>query len=135
MFSLPLSYSTLSSQEDIDYDGPAITTCDDENGESTQEMTQTQPVDYVPPAAERFDHLWGRLVPASPQVKRLDFDRSKSEYTIGRGFNVDYTLTGSNRISTIHVRFHYHDDTVFLTDLSMNGTFVCDSMLPWEALR
>ena len=132
MFAVPPSLSTLSSQDD--YDGPVMSTCDDENGESTQEMTQTQPVDYAPPAAERFDHLWGRLIPASPQVKRLDFDHSKDEYTIGRGLNVDYTLTGSNRISTLHIRFKYFDNTVFLTDLSMNGTYVRHSLLACEAL-
>ncbi|KAF8326645.1 kinase-like domain-containing protein [Cantharellus anzutake] len=126
MFALPSSLPSLGSDDNFDSDAPAVPTYDQDLNDPPQEMTQsqTQPVDYAPPVTERFEHLWGRLVPASPKVKRIDFNRSKDRYSIGRAQNADYQLSGSNRISGIHVWFHYADNTVFMTDRSMNGTFV-----------
>lgn len=100
---------------------------DDEElcGDSTQIMSQTQPQDFKDVPSEDFSHLWGRLVPASPGLNRLDFSHAKPQYTIGRAPTADFRVVAP-RISGTHctVNYNANDGKVIITDHSTNGTFV-----------
>ncbi|GJE90075.1 forkhead associated domain and Pkinase domain-containing protein [Phanerochaete sordida] len=77
-------------------------------------------------------HLWGYLVPCSPQQRRIDFSREKTTYKIGRNrdksIGNDHILSGM-KISNQHCEFRWdgRDDkhsTITVFDNSSNGTFV-----------
>ncbi|KAF9520966.1 hypothetical protein BS47DRAFT_1323045 [Hydnum rufescens UP504] len=105
---------------------------DDEEhcGDSSQLMSQTQPQDFRELQSEDFSHLWGRLVPASPGLRRLDFSRTKPQYTIGRAPTADFSVVAP-RISGIHCTVNYNgeDGKIIITDHSTNGTFVNNKVI------
>lgn len=86
------------------------------------------------PASQRptETHLWGYLVPCSPQQRRIDFSREKHTYKIGRNrdqfIGNDHLLSGM-KISNQHceIRWDGRDDknsTITVYDNSSNGTFI-----------
>lgn len=61
----------------------------------SQQATQlSEPASQRPSEA----HLWGYLVPCSPQLRRIDFSRDKHQYKIGRNrdeyIGNDHVLSG-----------------------------------------
>lgn len=93
--------------------------------QSTQQ--ETQPDSQEERIMEDLSHLWGRLVPCNPGLKRLDFLRTQAVYTLGRASTVDYTLK-TPKISAYHCQIEWHQDAVgerfVLRDNSTNGTYV-----------
>ena len=54
-----------------------------DDGAQTQQQTQsTQQASQVDFADNT--HLWGYLIPCSPNLRRIDFQKIKSSYSIGR---------------------------------------------------
>ncbi|KAI8972182.1 Pkinase-domain-containing protein [Trametes punicea] len=103
---------------------------DDSVTQSTQQQTQStqeasQP-DYVVDA-----HLWGFLIPCSANLRRIDFQKLKPKYQIGRNTEQhknDIILPGM-KISNFHCIIEWDGDesprsAVKVTDLSSNGTFI-----------
>lgn len=76
--------------------------------------------DGVPPAPHP-----GPSTAALPRPERLEFSRTKREYTIGRHPRCDLVLNGP-KISSKHARIWLDQETgiVRLEDTSTNGTFV-----------
>ncbi|KAI0762162.1 Pkinase-domain-containing protein [Trametes elegans] len=102
----------------------------DDVGAQTQQQTQStqeasQP-EYIVDA-----HLWGFLIPCSPILRRIDFQKIKPKYQIGRnteGHRNDIILPGM-KISNFHCIIEWDGDetersAVKVTDLSSNGTFI-----------
>lgn len=63
-----------------------------DNGGATQPSQQTQQPTQV--ASEQTDaqtamdsHLWGFLIPCSPEMRRIDFSRVQPTYQVGRNAN------------------------------------------------
>ncbi|KAI0369628.1 Pkinase-domain-containing protein [Pilatotrama ljubarskyi] len=91
--------------------------------QSTQEASQP---DYVVDA-----HLWGFLIPCSANLRRIDFQKLKPKYQIGRNTEQhknDIILPGM-KISNFHCIIEWDGDegprsAVKVTDLSSNGTFI-----------
>ncbi|OJT11418.1 hypothetical protein TRAPUB_12062 [Trametes pubescens] len=103
----------------------------DENGTvETQQQTQStqeasQP-DYIVDV-----HLWGFLIPCSSNLRRIDFQKIKPKYMIGRNAEQtknDIILPGM-KISNFHCAIEWDGDetirsAVKVTDLSSNGTYI-----------
>lgn len=54
-----------------------------EETQSTQQATQeTQPLSQVDASVD--DHLWGMLIPSNPTLRRIDFQKVKKVYHVGR---------------------------------------------------
>ncbi|EKM54866.1 uncharacterized protein PHACADRAFT_259022 [Phanerochaete carnosa HHB-10118-sp] len=95
----------------------------------SQQATQlSEPASQRPPET----HLWGYLVPCSPQQRRIDFSRDKREYKVGRNrdeyIGNDHVLSGM-KISNQHceIKWDGRDDknsTITVCDHSSNGTFI-----------
>ncbi|KAI0355786.1 Pkinase-domain-containing protein [Trametes cingulata] len=91
--------------------------------QSTQEASQP---DYAVDA-----HLWGFLIPCSANLRRIDFQKVKPKYQIGRNTEAhknDIILPGM-KISNFHCIIEWDGDegprsAVKVTDLSSNGTFI-----------
>lgn len=56
----------------------------DMNGAATQEETQQTQLSDVGSQRQSDTHLWGYLIPCSSQLRRIDFNRDKRVYKIGR---------------------------------------------------
>lgn len=74
---------------------------------------------------ERFDHLWGRFCPCTPDLPTFEFHKDKSVYTIGRNRLCDFHIP-SPKVSNVHctVTFSREDNVVKIQDNSRNGTYV-----------
>ncbi|EIW63647.1 Pkinase-domain-containing protein [Trametes versicolor FP-101664 SS1] len=91
--------------------------------QSTQEASQP---DYIVDV-----HLWGFLIPCSSNLRRIDFQKIKPKYMIGRNAEQtknDIILPGM-KISNFHCAIEWDGDetirsAVKVTDLSSNGTFI-----------
>ncbi|KAI0701131.1 kinase-like domain-containing protein [Cerioporus squamosus] len=76
--------------------------------------------------------LWGFLLPANPNntnISRINFYKSQSKYTIGRGPGNDIRFPRCLFVSTKHCSIEWDGDetsksAVILTDTSTNGTFI-----------
>lgn len=54
-----------------------------EETQSTQQATQeTQLSSQLDPTVE--DHIWGMLIPSNPALRRVDFQKIKKVYSVGR---------------------------------------------------
>lgn len=97
--------------------------------QSTQQ--ETQPASQTVNILE--EHLWGCLLPCSPLCRRVDFQKIKRTYLVGRneeqrpGGN-DIILPGK-KISNYHCKIQWdgreeRQAAVRVTDTSSNGTFI-----------
>ncbi|KAH9892439.1 kinase-like domain-containing protein [Cubamyces lactineus] len=101
----------------------AVTQSTQQPTQSTQEASQP---DYVVDA-----HLWGFLIPCSANLRRIDFQKLKPKYQIGRNTEQhknDIILPGM-KISNFHCIIEWDGDegphsAVKVTDLSSNGTYI-----------
>ncbi|KAI0646002.1 Pkinase-domain-containing protein [Trametes meyenii] len=102
----------------------------DDMAEATQEQTQaTQEASQNEPIMDA--HLWGFLIPCSANLRRIDFQKVKPKYQIGRNaeqLRNDIVLPGM-KISNFHCIIEWDGDespraAVKVTDLSSNGTFI-----------
>ncbi|TBU44526.1 Pkinase-domain-containing protein [Dichomitus squalens] len=101
-----------------------------DDGAQTQQQTQsTQQAsqnDYV-----LDTHLWGYLIPCSANLRRIDFQKIKTSYRIGRNreeHKNDIILPGM-KISNFHCIIEWDGDetpksAIKVTDASSNGTFI-----------
>jgi hypothetical protein len=92
----------------------------------TQMQTQLESGPYPTiELPERFDHLWGRLCPCTPDLPGFEFHKDKNVYTIGRNRLCDFHIQ-SPKVSNIHctITFIPEDNTVKIQDNSRNGTYV-----------
>ncbi|KAI0646003.1 kinase-like domain-containing protein [Trametes meyenii] len=93
--------------------------------QSTEQASQPQDAAAINPT------LWGSLIPCSPAVSRIDFDKSQKRYRIGRcpdEKKTDIILDGI-KISWQHCTIEWDGDegphsAVKVMDLSSNGTFI-----------
>nr|VWP01763.1 Lysine--tRNA ligase (EC (Lysyl-tRNA synthetase) [Ganoderma boninense] len=100
-----------------------------DDGAQTQQQTQsTQQASQVDFADNT--HLWGYLIPCSPNLRRIDFQKIKSSYSIGRnreGTKNDIIFPGM-KISNFHCVIEWDkietpSSAIKVTDLSSNGTY------------
>ncbi|KZT65380.1 kinase-like protein [Daedalea quercina L-15889] len=103
-----------------------------EESQSTQQATQeTQLMSQLDAPVD--DHLWGILVPCNPALQRVDFQKLKRIYNVGRNTDSgrggnDIILSG-RKISNFHCRIEWdgqggEGSAVMVTDLSSNGTYI-----------
>ncbi|RPD54428.1 kinase-like protein [Lentinus tigrinus ALCF2SS1-7] len=101
-----------------------------DDGAQTQQQTQsTQQASQGDVVVD--EHLWGYLIPCSANLRRIDFQKVKTTYRIGRNreeHKNDIILPGM-KISNFHSTIEWDGDetaksAVKVTDLSSNGTFI-----------
>ncbi|KAM5536730.1 hypothetical protein V8D89_009657 [Ganoderma adspersum] len=101
-----------------------------DDGAQTQQQTQsTQQASQVDYADNT--HLWGYLIPCSANLRRIDFQKIKPSYSIGRnreGTKNDIIFPGM-KISNFHCVIEWDkietpSSAIKVTDLSSNGTFI-----------
>ncbi|TFK83093.1 kinase-like protein [Polyporus arcularius HHB13444] len=101
-----------------------------DDGAQTQQPTQsTQQASQDEVVLD--EHLWGYLIPCSANLRRIDFQKIKLTYRIGRNreeHKNDIILPGM-KISNFHCTIEWDGDetaksAVKVTDLSSNGTFI-----------
>ncbi|KAI1787438.1 Pkinase-domain-containing protein [Ganoderma leucocontextum] len=91
--------------------------------QSTQQASQTDYADNT--------HLWGYLIPCSANLRRIDFQKIKPSYRIGRnreGTKNDIIFPGM-KISNFHCTIEWDTDetlssAIKVADMSSNGTFI-----------
>ncbi|PIL29680.1 transporter [Ganoderma sinense ZZ0214-1] len=91
--------------------------------QSTQQASQADFTDNT--------HLWGYLIPCSANLRRIDFQKIKPSYSIGRnreGTKNDIIFPGM-KISNFHCVIEWDKNetpssAIKVTDLSSNGTFI-----------
>ncbi|KAH9859143.1 Pkinase-domain-containing protein [Lenzites betulinus] len=91
--------------------------------QSTQEASQPE---YIVD-----EHLWGFLIPCSANLRRIDFQKVRPKYQIGRNTEQhknDIILPGM-KISNFHAIIEWDGDetirsAVMVTDMSSNGTYI-----------
>ncbi|KAH9838995.1 Pkinase-domain-containing protein [Rhodofomes roseus] len=103
-----------------------------EETQSTQQATQeTQLMSQIDGSVD--EHLWGMLIPCNANLHRIDFQKVKRVYSVGR--NDDSSRGGNDivfpgmKISNYHCRIEWDGQkgpksAVKVTDLSSNGTFI-----------
>ncbi|TFY55453.1 hypothetical protein EVJ58_g8242 [Rhodofomes roseus] len=103
-----------------------------EETQSTQQATQeTQLMSQIDGSVD--EHLWGMLIPCNANLHRIDFQKVKRIYSVGR--NDDSSRGGNDivfpgmKISNYHCRIEWDGQkgpksAVKVTDLSSNGTFI-----------
>ncbi|EMD33747.1 hypothetical protein CERSUDRAFT_125997 [Gelatoporia subvermispora B] len=107
-----------------DIPGPSTQLEETQATQSTQDASQSSQPNPLIDA-----HLWGYLIPCNPSVHRIDFIKTRPQYTIGRNpDHSDCRLMGM-KISNTHCRISWdgkEDRIAAITvhDLSSNGTFV-----------
>ncbi|KAI0699880.1 kinase-like domain-containing protein [Cerioporus squamosus] len=101
-----------------------------DDGAQTQQQTQsTQQASQDEVVLD--EHLWGYLIPCSANLRRIDLQKIKATYRIGRNreeHKNDIILPGM-KISNFHCTIEWDGDesaksAVKVTDLSSNGTFI-----------
>ncbi|KZT04293.1 Pkinase-domain-containing protein [Laetiporus sulphureus 93-53] len=110
-----------------------ITEGGEEHTQSTQAATQTQPASQ--PAFNPIDeHLWGCLIPCSNTLRRIDFNKNKKLYTVGRNPTDNNIVLPAKKISNHHCRISWdeketHSAAIVVEDLSSNGTFINGNLI------
>ncbi|KAI0692039.1 kinase-like domain-containing protein [Cytidiella melzeri] len=106
-----------------------------DNGGVTQSTQQTQQATQLASQEQQVSmdsHLWGFLIPCSPEMMRVDFSRVRPTYKVGRNHNPtfgnDLILPGM-KISNQHAVISWDGQdkrtaAVSVLDMSSNGTFI-----------
>ncbi|KAI0338234.1 kinase-like protein [Trametopsis cervina] len=116
---------SLPDSDGIPLDGGGATQSTQQTQQATQMSSQDQQVSVD-------SHLWGFLIPCSPELIRVDFSRMRPTYKVGRNenpaFGNDLILPGM-KISNQHCTISWdgqdkRNATVSVLDMSSNGTYI-----------
>jgi pSer/pThr/pTyr-binding forkhead associated (FHA) protein len=91
--------------------------------QTQQQYTQTQTQSEPTSSASAEEPVWGILQPveAASQLTRVEFQRGRPAYTIGRGERND-VVVADRKVSGVHCRIWTDtEEVVRIEDLSTNG--------------